>query len=540
MIEGKTMKFKQVVCRLAVMVVSLAFIGACGNQRSENAAMSPVALEGKITTEALVAHAKELERISLSNTLSRSASSPGYIQSMEYIRGSLGSSGLKIWEQRFDFRLFFETKDPVLTMTSPGQENYIWGTDYLTSTYSGIGDITAEIVFLTPTFPPGAEPNSSTDGCEAADFQGIDLKGKIAVIQRGTCDFSEKVSNAESSGAAAVLLFNEGQEGRTGIFSSILSDDATVQIPVLAVTYDLGKALYNLGTPTKLRVAVIGENRMTPTYNLFAETVAGRSDQVIMIGAHLDSVIEGPGINDNASGAVALLEVARQIGLNGYTPKNKIRFAWWGAEEVGLNGSSHYLDNLSPADLRNISLYLNVDCIASKNFTRGVQDSDLSDTIDNPGTLFTETPNGSGAIEQVLLDYFRSQNLPTKTIPLDGMSDYMGFVKHGIPFGGLFTELSGTKTEAEALLFGGKAGEAYDDCYHKACDTVDNINTQIFTENTRAIAHLAQYFGDRQVATLIGKTTARTLRRTANAKTATPVKAYHDRYHKDRSDRATR
>jgi Zn-dependent M28 family amino/carboxypeptidase len=317
-----------------------------------------------------------------------------------------------------------------------------------------------------------------------------------------------------------------------------------VKIPVLGVTYDLGKALYDRyisGSATTLRVAVIGMNTMTPTYNLFAETVAGRSDQVIMIGAHLDSVIEGPGINDNGSGVVALLEVARQIGLNGYTPHNKIRFAWWGAEEVGMVGSYYYLDNLSPSDLRNISLYLNVDCIASHNFTRGVEDGDLSDTIDYPGTLYSETPNGSGAIEQVLLDYFHSQNLPTKSTPLGGGSDYEGFATYGIPFGGLYTELDGIKTEAETLLFGGKAGEAYDDCYHKACDTVDNMNTQIFTENTRAVAHLAQYFGDRKVTPLFDKTTvARILSRGVNAKTVTPVKANQDRYHKDRRDRATR
>jgi Zn-dependent M28 family amino/carboxypeptidase len=524
------------------MVVSIIFTAACGNQKSENAVLPAAGLEDKITTEALVAHARELERISLGNTLSRSAVSPGYIQSMEYIRGSLGSSGLKIWEQRFEYRIFLETENPVLAMTSPSQEIYTWGTDYQTSTYSGIGDVTAEIVFVTPLLPPGVEPNSSTDGCEAADFQGIDLTGKIAVIQRGTCSFSEKVSNAESRGAVAVLLFNEGQEGRAGIVSAILSADSTVKIPVLGVTYDLGKALYDryiTGAATTMRVAVIGLNAMTPTYNLFAETVAGRSDQMIMIGAHLDSVIEGPGINDNGSGAVALLEVARQIGLNRYTPHNKIRFAWWGAEEVGLIGSYHYLNNLSPTEVRNISLYLNVDCIASHNFTRGVQDSDLSDTIDYPGTLYSETPNGSGAIEQVLLNYFHSQNLPTKSTPLDGGSDYMGFAKYGIPFGGLFTELDGIKTEAEALLFGGTAGEAYDDCYHKACDTVDNMNTGILTENTRAIAHMAQYFGDRKGSTLFDKTTARTLPRAAVAKTVPSVKNYQDRYHKDRRDRAT-
>jgi Zn-dependent M28 family amino/carboxypeptidase len=319
-----------------------------------------------------------------------------------------------------------------------------------------------------------------------------------------------------------------------------------VGIPVVGIPYDLGNALhdqYVAGAAITLRVAVTGMDAMTPTYNLFAETVAGRDDQVIVIGAHLDSVIEGPGINDNGSGAAALLEVSRQIGLHGYTPQNKIRFAWWGAEEDGTIGSNHYLDGLSPADVRNIAMYLNVDCIASHNFVRGVEDSDLSDTIDHPDNVYQTTPKGSGAIEQALIDYFHTQNLPTKPTPLTGRTDYEGFAQHGIPFGGLFTELGGIKTAAEALLFGGTAGEPYDTCYHKACDTVGNMNTQIFTENAQAVAHVAQYFGDRKVTTLFDETSvpqALSVSRTPLSVKAKTVKTtYRDRYHKDRRHRST-
>jgi Zn-dependent M28 family amino/carboxypeptidase len=277
---------------------------------------------------------------------------------------------------------------------------------------------------------------------------------------------------------------------------------------------------------------------MTPTYNLFAETVAGRDDQVIVIGAHLDSVIEGPGINDNGSGTTALLEVSRQIGLNEYTPQNKIRFAWWGAEENGLIGSYYYLDNLSASDVRNIAIYLNADCIASRNFVRGVADGDLSDTIGHPDNIYQTTPEGSGAIEQVLLDYFLTQNLPTKPTPLEGRTDYEGFAEHGIPFGGLYTELSGIKTEVEAVLFGGTAGEPYDSCYHKACDSVDNMNTQVLTENARAIAHVAQYFGDREVTKFFDAPAASQAPLAVEAQTVKTT--YQDRYHKDRRHRSTR
>jgi hypothetical protein len=330
------MRFNRTLYPISVAVLLLIFIAACNNQKSEETAKPTVVLEDTITIEALVAHAKALERISLSHTLSRSSASPGYLQAMDYIKSLIESPELTIWEQRFEYRFFLETEDPSLVMISPRQETYVWGTDYQTMTYSGISDVTAEIVFVTPVFPPGLEPNTSTDGCEAADFQGIDLTSKIAVIQRGTCNFTQKALNAESRGAVAVLIFNEGQKGRTDVVAGGLSADSTVGIPVVGIRYDLGKALhdrYAAGTTITLRVAVTGTNAMTPTYNLFAETVAGRSDQVILIGAHLDSVIEGPGINDNGSGAAALLEVSRQVGLHGYTPQNKIRFAWWGAED---------------------------------------------------------------------------------------------------------------------------------------------------------------------------------------------------------------
>jgi len=534
------MRYKRILCPIAVFVMSFVFIAGCGN---DNSATPSVALEDTITTETLVAHAQALERISLSNALSRSSASPGYIQAMDYIKGHLRGPGWKVWEQRFEYRFFLETEDPVLLMISPGQKTYAWGTDYQTITYSGFGDVTAGIVFVTPVLPPGETPNTSTDGCEAADFHNIDVRGKIAVIQRGTCDFIKKVSNAESRGAVAVLIFNEGQEGRTDIVAGALPNDSIVGIPVIGIRYDLGKTLhdrYSAGAAVTLRAAITGKSAMAPTYNLFAETVAGRNDQVILIGAHLDSVIEGPGINDNGSGTAALLEVSRQIDLQGYTPKNKIRFAWWAAEENGLIGSYHYLDNLSPTEVRNIAMYLNVDSIASHNFIRGVEDADLSDTIDYPETIYSETPKGSGTIEQVLLDYFHAQGLPTKPTPLTGLTDYEGFAKYGIPFGGLYAGLDGMKTEAEALLFGGMAGEPYDSCYHKACDTVSNMNTQIFTENARAVAHVAQYFGDRKVTTLFDKASSSRTLRAASGKTVKTVKTSRDRYHKDRRYRATR
>ena len=147
-------------------------------------------------------------------------------------------------------------------------------------------------------------------------------------------------------------------------------------------------------------------------------------------------------------------------------------------------------------------MYVNLDCIASHNFVRGVEDGDLSDTIDDPDSYYQATPPGSGAIEQVLLEYFHSRNLPTKSTILRGGADYDSFARYGIPFGGLQAQISQLKTEAEALIFGGTAGEPCDACYHQACDSAGYINTQVLAENAQAVAHLAQFFGDRKVTTM--------------------------------------
>ncbi len=516
----------------------LLVVTACGHDSSTTTTFE---LDETVTSEALVTHAERLEQISLDDPLSRSAGSAGYRAAMDYIKNVLAGSGLTIREQQFDFQLFMETEEPRLAMVSPQPETYNVAADFMTLTYSGTGDVVGQIAFISPVFPPGSEANTATDGCNNTNVDTLDLKDKVAVIQRGGCSFAEKVANVEAQGAAAVLIFNEGQEGRTEILAGTLAADSNVNIPVVGTSYAFGKRLYDLydtGITPILRVAVTAENRLEQTYNLFAETPSGRDDRVIMIGAHLDSVVEGPGINDNASGVAALLEVARQIGRNGYSPQNKIRFAWWGAEEVGLIGSYYYLDNLSPAEREQIAMYLNVDSIASHNFIRGVDDGDLSDTMTAPGASYQETPAGSEVIEEVLLNYFHDRQLPTVATALTGQSDYAGFATYGIPFGGVYSGLVGTKTEEEALLFGGTAGEPYDSCYHRPCDTLANINTQIFTENARAVAHFAQYFGDRSAATLFDQPVAPQMLLASEPQAVPPAtRPTDDRYHQDRRTR---
>jgi Zn-dependent M28 family amino/carboxypeptidase len=253
----------------------------------------------------------------------------------------------------------------------------------------------------------------------------------------------------------------------------------------VGAAFSVGEDLAVPGVTARLAVDAISELRTTD--NVIAQTTGGRDDRIVVVGAHLDSVPEGPGIQDNGSGSAAILEIALQMAAMGTEPRNKVRFAWWGAEESGLQGSQAYVDGLTTRAIKNIALNLNFDMIGPPNFVRFVYDGDGSSTE-------AAGPNGSSNIEQVFLDYFAAQDLPVEATAFDGRSDYGPFIAAGIPAGGLFTGAEDIKSDAEAALYGGTAGEQYDPCYHLACDTYDNISLQALDQMSDAAAHAIYTF----------------------------------------------
>ncbi|GAB7052696.1 M28 family metallopeptidase [Catenuloplanes indicus] len=219
-------------------------------------------------------------------------------------------------------------------------------------------------------------------------------------------------------------------------------------------------------------------------YNLIADWPGGDANDVLMVGAHLDSVTAGAGINDNGSGSAAILETALAVARTGLVPDRHLRFAWWGAEEQGLRGSTYYVNNLSAAARAQITGHLNFDMVGSPNAGYFVYDGDNSD-----GTGAGPGPAGSAEIESVIEDYFAGIGVPTRGTDFDGRSDYGPFIARGIPAGGTFTGAEGTKTSAQATLWGGTAGARFDPCYHAACDTTGNINDTALDRNSDAIAY---------------------------------------------------
>ncbi|HEX9227868.1 MAG TPA: M20/M25/M40 family metallo-hydrolase [Arthrobacter sp.] len=202
------------------------------------------------------------------------------------------------------------------------------------------------------------------------------------------------------------------------------------------------------------------------------------------MGGHLDSVEDGPGINDNGSGVAAVLETAKWMKKNGITPVNRVVFAFWGAEENDLDGSRRYVDELSKTEKDQTSAYLNVDMAASPNGIRSFHDGDGSDFGD-------AGPSGSDGIEDVFFRFFEANSLLAETTPFEaGDSDYDAFLQAGIPAGGLFSGDSESKTDAQAQAYGGTPGRDLDPCYHEACDTLSNIDSALLQEMSGALAYV--------------------------------------------------
>jgi Zn-dependent M28 family amino/carboxypeptidase len=253
-----------------------------------------------------------------------------------------------------------------------------------------------------------------------------------------------------------------------------------VGIPALAVPQNVGPTLVG----QSLSISIETTNVTRRTENVIAELPGRTSDNVVMAGAHLDSVAEGPGINDNGTGSAALIEVAEN--LRKVKPENTIRFAWWGAEESGLIGSNYYVAQLTAEQVADIGLYLNFDMIGSPNFARFVYDGDQSAF---PAPANTPVPKGSDQIEYVFEDFYEARDLTYEATEFSGRSDYQAFIRAGIPSGGLFTGAEGVKTAEQALAYGGRAGEAYDPNYHQAGDTIANVDYTVLDQNSDAVAY---------------------------------------------------
>ncbi|KAF2850600.1 aminopeptidase-like protein Y [Plenodomus tracheiphilus IPT5] len=314
----------------------------------------------------------------------------------------------------------------------------------------------------------------SNEGCQESDFPDS-VAGNIAFIKRGVCPFGTKSEHAGRKGAVAAVVYNYDKDPVSGTLGTPSPDHiATFGLsgdeaaPVLK-KLEKGKRVDGIAY-------IDAEVNQILTVNIIAQTTEGDPDNCVMLGAHSDSVTEGPGINDDGSGSLSLLEVATQ--LTKFNVTNCVRFAWWAGEEEGLLGSDYYVASLPQEENEKIRLFMDYDMMGSPNFAYQIYNATNA-----------VNPKGSEELRDLYIKWYEDQGLNYTFIPFDGRSDYDGFIRNGIPGGGIATGAEGIKTKDEEKMFGGKAGDWYDPCYHQLCDDVGNVNETAWVVNTKLIAH---------------------------------------------------
>ncbi len=425
----------------------------------------------------------------------RATGTQGHEDLVAYVMSQLDTSYWNVTTQPFEADVFTELALPVLVATPAAVPAWVVNQDFATMEFSGSGSVTGAAVAIIDFVEPTAQASTSSAGCEDADFPAgaTSLAGKIAVIQRGTCDFGLKALNAQLHGAAGALIFNEGTLGdpdRNGPINGTVGGYG-VTIPVIESTYPVGRYLVDNPTAT-VDFAAFGQSDTLTTRNVIAESKSGRSDRVVISGAHLDSVPAGPGINDDGSGTATQIELAQEMAELNLNLRNKVRFIWFSGEEQGLFGSTFNADGLTKAERGNVIAMLDFDMLASPNYALLIYDGDGSE-------FGFAGPNGSGNIEKVFQDFFDARGLYTERIPFDGRSDYDEYTAVGIPAGGIFTGAEVHKTPAQQSEWGGVVSDSlagqFDPCYHLACDRFpDNINDEALAINSDAVAHAVLTF----------------------------------------------
>ncbi|KAJ4176780.1 Peptide hydrolase [Fusarium falciforme] len=426
--------------------------------------------QSDIKTKNLMGNLEALNDIAFDNGGNRAFGLPGYEASVDYIWKRISKvKGAKVWKQNFPALFAFVDS---IELKVDDEPIYVYGLTYSPSTSEE--GITAEIVLG----PEGVA------GCDASSYDNLDVRGKIVLVQRYRCPtggtLAGRVIPAAAAGASAVIIYHDLTTNVTA--GSLSEPNPKKHVPAGFITLADGVKIKERLEAGETITAHFQQSQTIEeriTQNVFAETQGGDPHNVIMLGAHLDSVQAGPGINDDGSGTSLILELL--LALSKYKTKNKIRFAWWGAEENGLLGSKYYCSNLAAKEVNNLLVYLNYDMVAKGFF--GVADTDGS-------SHGVRAPAGSEVTEKLFVDYFKSKGLEVTPASLTNGSDYAPFWQIlNKPFGFLHT---GTAVEQ-------------DPCYHQACDTIENPDPKTLTINAKAAAHILTVL-DQKGPKLIPKT----------------------------------
>jgi hypothetical protein len=427
---------------------------------------------------------------------SRNTGEPGYKASALYVADKMRKAGYDVTIQTYQVPYYAYTGLPTMEETSPTGQTYTMGTDW--NPGRSIGDVTAAVQPVGGIVNPPTPSPSSASGCAASDFADF-VTGNIALIQRGTCTFQQKIDNAQAAGASGVIVFNEGNPGRTDAFGGTLTD--VPSIPVGFTSFSIGDALlsqYNAGSAPMVHLNINAIYKPSvDDYNVIADSKGGDANHVVVVDAHLDAIY-GAGMLDNASGSATILDVAQQ--MKNVTPRNKLRFIWFGGEEIGLLGSAYYVNNLTPSQLSHIGYDLDADVTATPNYVIGVLDPAGPDLFG--GTSTSTFPNRVYKASQVSRDqsiaYFDSIGKNHVLFSPVGTDAY-NFNLAGVPASGLLTGQDCCKSQEQVNLFGGYVGNfegnvpSFDggcvDNPFRWCDNLSNNDRTVLTFMSKAFAN---------------------------------------------------
>ena len=478
---------------LAVLTVAVAVValGGCGRElraqqgqpiTTPTTAATPAtdfaaALQKRVTADAMMVHLKKLQEIADAHDGIRSLGTSGYDASVDYVANTLRDNGFDVQTPEFEVHLPFADEP---TMTVGGNKFAAKPLEFTKGTPpEGVSG---------PLVPARVE---DTPGCTASDYDGLPVAGAVVLVDRGKCPFGAKQAVAAERGAVALIVANNEDGDEMG---GTLGDKTDVKIPVVSVTKATGDRLRAQPGPTTLKLNAGVRNERTR--NVIAQTKTGSTANVVMVGAHLDSVHDGPGINDNGSGVAAVLETSLQLG-NSPQVTNAVRFGFWGAEELGLLGSNNYVQSLNVDALKDIALYLNFDMLGSPNPGYFTYDGDQSRSPKD-GEGVPRVPEGSAGIERTLVAYLKGAGKPAEDTSFDGRSDYDGFTQSGVPAGGLFSGAEDKKSVAQAERWGGQADEPFDPNYHKATDTLEHVDRTALEINGGGVAYAVGLYAQDQ------------------------------------------
>jgi hypothetical protein len=434
---------------------------------------------------------------------SRNSGEPGYKASADYVASVMTAAGYDVHLQQYKLTYYAYTSTPSFSEVSPTAHTYGLGTEW--NPGQSVGTANAAIqpaggIVLPPTDSP-----SSASGCSSSDFSGF-VPGRIALVQRGTCFFGVKVLNAQAAGASGVVIFNEGNPGRTELLNGALDDAAgnpfVPTIPVAFTSFDTGLALYNQYQQGPAPVMSISIQALVDPnaddWNVIADSKGGDKNHTVVVDAHLDAIY-GAGMLDNGSGSVTILDIARM--LKNVNPTNHLRFIWFGGEELGLFGSAAYIDSLSSNELSHIGYDLDADVTATPNYIIGVLDPAAPDFFG--GTVSNTFPNRVYKASTIARDeavaYFDSIGKNHEFLAPTG-TDAISFNQVGIPASGLLTGQDCCKTQHEVDLFGGYLGNyegnvpSFDggcvDNPFRWCDNLSNNDPNVLTFMSKAFASM--------------------------------------------------